>query len=178
MIAESQPQRHRFQAWDRLGRTRSGFGVIISGSISQQLELIDLRNNLISYITLGSEYHNTLMLRGNPICNGTLANMELCKVQEETSKPYSTSLANCGNKSCVPRQNLNPQSCECAYPYQGTLFFRGPSFGDVSNATTFHSLEMSMWVNLSLTPGSVSLDNIFFNSNDYLQVHMGLLEFF
>lgn len=100
--------------------------------------------------------------------------MHFCKLQEETSKPYSTSLANCGNKSCASKQKLNPQSCECAYPYQGTLFFRAPSFRDVSNATLFHSLEMSLWINFSLTPGSVSLDNIFFNSDDYLQVHIGL----
>ncbi|XP_074369253.1 leucine-rich repeat receptor protein kinase HPCA1-like [Apium graveolens] len=146
----------------------------LSGSISQQLELIDLQNNFISYITLGSGYNNTLKLRGNPICNGTLSNMDFCKLQEETSKPYSTSLANCGDKSCLSEQKLNPQSCECAYPYQGTLFFRAPSFTDVSNATLFHSLETSLSVNFNLSPGSVSLDNIFFNSEDYLEVHIGL----
>lgn len=100
--------------------------------------------------------------------------MDFCKLQEKTPQPYSTSLAKCGNKFCVSEQKLNPQSCECAYPYQGTLFFRAPSFNDVSNATLFHSLEMSLWSNFNLTPGSVSLDNIFFNSEDYLQVHIGL----
>ncbi|XP_017225911.1 leucine-rich repeat receptor protein kinase HPCA1 [Daucus carota subsp. sativus] len=146
----------------------------LGSSVSQQLELIDLQNNLISSFILSSEYHK-LMLRGNPICaNSTLGNTDFCKLQEESSKPYSTSLEQCGNISCVSGQKLDPASCECAYPYQGTLYFRGPSFRDLSNATIFHTLEMSLWVEFGLTPNSVYLDNPFFNSNDYLQVNMGL----
>lgn len=33
---------------------------------------------------------------------------------------------------------------------------------------------MSLWVKLGLTPGSVSLQNPFFNSDDYLQVQLAL----
>lgn len=33
---------------------------------------------------------------------------------------------------------------------------------------------MSLWVKLGLTPGSVSLQNAFFNVDDYLQVQLGL----
>ena len=33
---------------------------------------------------------------------------------------------------------------------------------------------MSLWVKLSLTPGSVSLQNPFFNTDDYLQVYLQL----
>ena len=47
-------------------------------------------------------------------------------------------------------------------------------FRDLTNANTYHSLEMSLWVQLGLTPGSVSLQNPFFNNDDYLQIQLEL----
>ncbi|KAL0403403.1 UNVERIFIED_CONTAM: putative leucine-rich repeat receptor-like protein kinase [Sesamum radiatum] len=145
----------------------------MSGHISQQLQLIDLENNDISSVTIGSEYKSTLLLIGNPVCSASLENTVYCQIQQ-SGKPYSTSLANCGSQICTSDQKLNPQSCDCAYPYEGTLYFRAPSFRDLSNASLFHSLEMSLWVKLGLSPGSVSLQNPFFNADDYLQVQLGL----
>lgn len=113
-------------------------------------------------------------LIGNPVCSTALSNTNYCQLQQQTRQPYSTSLANCGGKSCPPDQKLSPQSCECAYPYGGMLYFRGPLFRELSNVNIFHSLEMSLWVKLGLTPGSVSLQNPFFNSDDYLQVQLAL----
>ncbi|KAI3459093.1 hypothetical protein Pfo_015756 [Paulownia fortunei] len=110
----------------------------LSSNIGQQLQLIDLENNNISSVTLGSEYKSTLI------------------------------------ETCTSDQKLNPQSCECAYPYEGTLYFRAPSFRDLSNASLFHSLEMSLWTNLGLSPGSVSLQNPFFSGDDYLQMQLEL----
>ncbi|XP_028081351.1 probable leucine-rich repeat receptor-like protein kinase At5g49770 [Camellia sinensis] len=146
----------------------------MGNSISQQLQLVDLQNNQISTVTLGSGYTNTLILIGNPVCTTALANTAFCQLQQQTTKPYSTSVANCGSKSCSPDQKLNPQSCDCAFPYEGTLYFRGPSFRELSNVNMFHSLEMSLWTKLGLTPGSVSLQNPFFNIDDYLQVQLDL----
>lgn len=143
-------------------------------NICPQLQLVDLQNNEISSVTLSSQYKNTLILIGNPVCTSALSNTHYCQLDQLAKKPYSTSLANCGGKSCPPDQKLSPQSCECAYPYQGTLYFRAPSFRELSNVNTFHSLEMSLWVKLNLTPGSVSLQNPFFNSDDYLQVQLEL----
>ncbi|KAL3506932.1 hypothetical protein ACH5RR_032314 [Cinchona calisaya] len=143
-------------------------------SISQQLQLVDLQNNEIPSVTLGSGYENTLILIGNPVCTVALANTSYCQLQQQSEKPYSTSLANCGSKSCPSDQKLSPQSCDCAYPYEGTMYFRGPSFRELSDVTLFHLLEMSLWVKLGLTPGSVSLQNPFFNVDDYLQVQLGL----
>ncbi|TKY58490.1 leucine-rich repeat receptor protein kinase [Spatholobus suberectus] len=143
-------------------------------NICPQLQLVDLQDNEISSVTLSSEYKNTLILIGNPVCNTALSNTNYCQLQQQPKQPYSTSLANCGGKSCPPDQKLSPQSCECAYPYQGMLYFRGPSFRELSTVNTFHSLEMSLWVKLGLTPGSVSLQNPFFNSDDYLQVQLAL----
>lgn len=115
-----------------------------------------------------------LSLIGNPVCDTALRNTNYCQLQQQSAKPYSTSLANCGRKSCPADQKVSPQSCDCAYPYEGTFYFRGPSFRELSNDNTFHSLEMSLWVKLDLTPGSVSLQNPFFNIDDYLQVQLEL----
>jgi len=108
------------------------------------------------------------------VCTTALSNTNYCQLQQQTTKPYSTSLANCGSKLCPLDQKLSPQSCECDYPYEGTLYFRGPFFRELSNVNMFHSLEMSLWVKLGLTPGSVSLQNPFFNNDDYLQVQLAL----
>lgn len=143
-------------------------------SISQQLQIVDLQSNQISSVTLGSGYGNTLILIGNPVCSSPLSNTDYCHLQQQERNPYSTSIASCGSKSCPLDQKLSPQSCGCAYPYEGTFYFRAPFFRELSNASVFHSLEMSLWVKLSLTPGSVSLQNPFFNVDDYLQVHLEL----
>ncbi|KAF8411901.1 hypothetical protein HHK36_004459 [Tetracentron sinense] len=144
----------------------------MGNSISQQLQLVDLQNNQISSATFTDGYTNTLILVGNPVCNA-LSNTVYCQPQEPP-KPYSTSLANCANRLCSSGQSLSPQSCACAYPFEGTLYFRGPSFRELSNATRFQSLERSLWTKLVLDPGSVSLQNPFFNMDDYLQVHLAL----
>lgn len=138
--------------------------------------ILILNNSLLSlyhYFYLSSDVTHYRLV-GNPVCTAALANTNYCQLQQPTTKTYSTSLANCGGKSCPPEQKLSPQSCECAYPYEGTMYFRGPFFRELSNATVFHSLEMSLWVKLGLTPGSVFLQNPFFNIDDYLQVQVAL----
>ncbi|KAG7017177.1 putative leucine-rich repeat receptor-like protein kinase [Cucurbita argyrosperma subsp. argyrosperma] len=144
--------------------------------VSEQLQLVDLQNNNISHLTLGSRYTKTLMLIGNPVCStdATLPNTNYCQLQNQPVTSYSTSLASCGSKSCSSDQKLSPQSCECAYPFEGTLYFRAPSFRALSNVTLFHSLEMSLWKKLDLTPGSVFIQNPFFNVDDYLQLQLAL----
>ncbi|XP_073040509.1 LOW QUALITY PROTEIN: leucine-rich repeat receptor protein kinase HPCA1-like [Primulina eburnea] len=144
----------------------------MTDNISPQLQLIDFQNNSIPSITLG-EYNSTLMLYGNPVCSASLENTVYCQIQEP-EKAYSTSLANCGSQSCDSDEKLNPQSCECAYPYEGTLNFRAPSSRDLSNVTLFQTLETTLWLQLGLSYGSVSLQNPFFNIYDYLQVELAL----
>lgn len=149
--------------------------LFMGDTISQKLELVDLENNQISSVTLSSGYSNTLKLIGNPVClSDALSNTEYCQVQPKNTETYSTSLATCGSKSCPPDQKLSPQSCDCGYPYEGTLYFRGPSFRELSNPDTFRTLERSLWMKLLLTPGSVFLQNPFFNTDDYLQVQLAL----
>lgn len=108
------------------------------------------------------------------MCTTGLSNTDYCQDPEQNTMPYATSLANCGGKSCPPEQRVNPQSCECAYPYQGTMYFRAPLFRELSNINMFHSLEFSLWTKLELSPGSVSLLNPLFNVDDYLQVQLDL----
>ncbi|KAJ6739787.1 LEUCINE-RICH REPEAT-CONTAINING PROTEIN [Salix koriyanagi] len=64
-------------------------------SISTQLQLVDLQNNQISSVTLTADYTNTLILVGNPVCTA-LSDTNYCQLQQQSTKPYSTSLANCG----------------------------------------------------------------------------------
>ncbi|XP_024187842.1 leucine-rich repeat receptor protein kinase HPCA1-like [Rosa chinensis] len=48
-------------------------------NISLQLELVDLQNNQISHLTIEEEYKDALILKGNPICSGSLSNTTWCQ---------------------------------------------------------------------------------------------------
>lgn len=143
-------------------------------SFSSQLQIVNFQNNSITSVTLGSFYKETLILVDNPVCNKQLANTVYCRLQQQPLTPYSTNLSNCGPKACPQDQSLNPQSCECAYPYEGVLIFRAPFFRDVTNSTLFQQLERNLWTKLDLNPGSVYIGNPFFNSDNYLQVQVKL----
>ncbi|KAL4563627.1 hypothetical protein LXL04_027672 [Taraxacum kok-saghyz] len=142
-------------------------------NIGDQLNLVDLQSNKIGNVTLSSDYKNQLELYGNPVCGTTLENSTYCQLQASPNS-YATSTGDCGTKLCRRNSKLSPQSCECAYPYAGTLYFRAPSFRN-PNDTVWHSLETSLWTKLNLSPGSVLLQNPFHNIDDYLQVNV---EFF
>ncbi|KAI4298111.1 hypothetical protein MLD38_040453 [Melastoma candidum] len=145
----------------------------MSDNIGRDLEHVDLQNNRITSVSPNSmAYTNTLILSGNPVCNESSTRSSYCHDQQENRNPYSTSLSNCGVKSCQHYRKLNPQTCDCAYPYEGTLFFRGPSFRDLSNVNLFHQLETSLSTELGLGPRSVFLENPFFNADDYLQIQL------
>ncbi|XP_035546888.1 probable leucine-rich repeat receptor-like protein kinase At5g49770 [Juglans regia] len=141
--------------------------------ISPQLKLVDLQNNDISRVMVGTKFPNSLKLKGNPVCNeGTILDT-YCQQNHQPPKPYTTSLAKCESTSCPPDQSCNPGNCECAYPYKGTLYVVGSLFSELSNPTVFNLLENSLWVNLSLPPSSVSINlSIGFNFDDYLQVQL------
>ncbi|KAI6673366.1 hypothetical protein NL676_001272 [Syzygium grande] len=144
----------------------------MSSNFSPQLGSIDLQHNRISSVTQNFlSYGNTLMLLGNPVCNTSLENTIYCQPQQ-AKKSYSTPTS-CRAKSCRHDQKLSPHSCSCAFPYEGTLFFRGPSFKEI-NVNLFQELEKSLGTILDLAPGSVFIDNPFFDTNDYLQVPVAL----
>ncbi|KAF8041852.1 hypothetical protein BT93_A0446 [Corymbia citriodora subsp. variegata] len=130
----------------------------MSTIISPQLQLINFEDNQIGSLTTGS-YKNALILIGNPVCTDApvLSTTSYCKVQ--LPQVYSTPTS-CRGASCPSDQKLNPGSCTCAVPYDGTLTFKTPSFSDWSDAALFQSLEAKLWQTLELTNGSVSLQNI------------------
>ncbi|TQE06484.1 hypothetical protein C1H46_007983 [Malus baccata] len=138
--------------------------------ISPQLTLVDLQNNQIQRITQSYKYKNTLILVGNPFCNES-SSSPFCQPPQSNTKTYATSTA-CPSITCPGGQQPSPQSCQCGYPYEGTLDFRAPTFRELTNVTLFQSLEQ--WVKLHLTPGSVSLDNPSFDKDDHLKVHVAL----
>lgn len=143
-------------------------------SISSELSIVSFKDNDFSSVTLTSSYNGTLALAGNPVCDH-LPNTQYCNVtQREAAPAYSTSLVKCFSGSCPAEQSMSPQSCGCAYPYQGVMYFRAPFFGDVGNGTAFQELESKLWTKLELTPGSVSLQDPFFNSDSYMQVQVKL----
>ncbi|XP_031485903.1 leucine-rich repeat receptor protein kinase HPCA1 [Nymphaea colorata] len=158
----------------RLKRNQFNGTFSMGTSISTQLQYVDLEYNQISDATIGDSNKNvTLMLAGNPICTSQ-PSLRICKPTLEDAKPYSTSLANCSNVQCVTPQMLNPSSCECAYPYQGVMHFRAIHFSDLSNATAFQALEQMLWKKLDLVPGSVFVQNPFFDESDYVQLRIAL----
>lgn len=143
-------------------------------SISSELSLVSFKDNEFSSLTVTSSYNGTLALAGNPVCE-RLPNTPYCSAtQRPLSAPYSTSLVKCYSGSCPAGQSLSPQSCLCAYPYQGVMYFRAPFFHDVANDTAFQELESMLWTKLALTPGSVYLQDPFFNSDAYMQVQVKL----
>ncbi|KAI6698762.1 hypothetical protein NL676_018881 [Syzygium grande] len=141
----------------------------MSTSISPQLQLVNLEDNQIVSLTTGS-YKNALILIGNPACTNApvLSTTSYCRVQQQQAYFTPTS---CGGASCPSNQRPNPGSCTCAVPYNGNLIFKAPSFSDLSNSALFQSLEVDLWQTLNLSNGSVSLQNIGFDtSSGYLIV--------
>ncbi|KAK8963160.1 putative leucine-rich repeat receptor-like protein kinase [Platanthera guangdongensis] len=115
------------------------------------------------------------VLIGNPVCSTQLSNTVYCRPpQLQGSPPYSTSITHCGKIFCKTGQSLSPQSCACAYPYQGLMVFRAPRFRDLTNVTLFQSLESSFWMKLGLTPGSVLIENPMFDSDSYLELQVNI----
>lgn len=134
---------------------------------------MDLKFAII-FLFVSSTYQDPVIrLEGNPVCSA-LPDTNYCQFQQPIAKAYSTSLAECGKTQCPGGQKLSPQRCECAYPYAGTFYFRAPYFKDSSDVKRFQSLEMSLWVKLGLAPGSVLLQDPFYNVDDYLQVQLAL----
>ncbi|VAH90573.1 unnamed protein product [Triticum turgidum subsp. durum] len=143
-------------------------------SISSELSMVSFKDNDFSSVTVTSSYNGTLALAGNPVCDH-LPNTAYCNVTQHAPSPaYTTSLVKCFSGACPPEQSMSPQSCGCAYPYQGVMYFRAPFFADVGNGTAFQELESKLWTKLELSPGSVALQDPFFNSDSYMQVQVKL----
>ncbi|KAJ3671547.1 hypothetical protein LUZ60_007626 [Juncus effusus] len=150
----------------------------IGTNYSNQLTLIDLTNNGIKALTLGGGYSKELILVGNPVCVGGNNLQYYCKLTSTNSTPTYSTPKKCQTlpPTCASDQTLSP-NCKCSYPYTGTLFFRSPSFSDLGNDTYYTILEQRMkdkFLEYKQPVDSVSLQNIFIDSNNYLEMSLGV----
>jgi hypothetical protein len=115
-------------------------------------------------------------LSGNPIC-ATGSNEKYCastgQSNEGTPPPYSTPKKCVGlPPPCSSEQLLSP-SCICSVPYRGTLFFRSPSFSDLTNGSYYSVLENGIrakFVGYSLPVDSIAIHDPFVDVNNNLQM--------
>ncbi|XP_019176965.1 PREDICTED: probable leucine-rich repeat receptor-like protein kinase At5g49770 [Ipomoea nil] len=145
----------------------------VGPNYSSQLQLIDLRNNLIESFTQRQGYHFQISLVSNPFCL-EVSSGSYCAVPQLSSSSYSTPTNNCLRTQCSSDQISSP-NCACAYPYTGNLVFRSPSFSNLENSSIFDSLQVSMmrsFKSQQLPVDSVSLSNPTKNPDDYLVVHL------
>jgi len=113
----------------------------IGNNISKGLDLVDMRNNRITSVTVYSNLNSTLLkLNGNPLCKDSLlSRMMLCTdrlTEPPTMDPFS--------------------NVECPNPFIESIYFRSPSFGDVRKfLPTLHS-NLSSTLN-NCTPNELGL---------------------
>ena len=130
------------------------------------------------FIISNKSHASTAFFRlvGNPVCSAG-SNEKYCtppgQSNQATPPPYSTP-KNCSGlpPPCLSDQLLSP-SCVCAVPYRGTLFFRSPSFSDLSNGSYWGQLESGIkakFLSFSLPVDSVALHDPSVNSVNNLQM--------
>ncbi|PPD79341.1 hypothetical protein GOBAR_DD23744 [Gossypium barbadense] len=118
----------------------------IGPSFSNQLQIINLQGNSItSFNNTGGPISFDIVLVDNPVCQETGAEAnDYCSLpQPDSSSVYTTPPMNCVPNSCGTGQISSPR-CICAYPYTGTLQFRGLYFSNLRNETPYESLEQNL----------------------------------
>ncbi|KAL2477666.1 Leucine-rich repeat protein kinase family protein [Forsythia ovata] len=148
----------------------------IGSSHSNQLQLIDLRYNLIDAFTQRAGYSVQIVCRlaDNPICleGGT---EKYCSIPQPPNTSYSIPSKNCTAYRCSSDYQISSPTCKCAYPYTGTIVFRAPSFSNLGNSSIFASLYEDLILTFqskNLPVESVSLSNPTKNLDDYLVLNL------
>lgn len=159
-----------------LSNNRINGSLDISSNPSTQLELVDLRTNLITDFKQQRQNTVSLILVDNPICTESEVTDSFCSIPKNTSSgvPYSTQPNNCVPPSCGSDLVSSP-NCQCAYPYTGLFLFKAPSFSSVTNTTIYDSLRtllISFFHNASMPVDSVALKNPNRNLDDYLVLRL------
>ncbi|XP_074275093.1 leucine-rich repeat receptor protein kinase HPCA1-like isoform X2 [Silene latifolia] len=155
----------------------------ISGSYSRQLALIDLQSNKIEAVKVAPGYNSTLLLDGNPFCEGNSVNLAYCKSQQNLGSLYTTPVF-CVASKCASGLTSS-SNCKCGYPYTGIWTFRAPSFSAYGNPSYFGELQQSLLTSLvsyKLPVDSISMSDVavdtFGNLNMRLAIFPAGLEFF
>ncbi|WRX27266.1 Serine-threonine/tyrosine-protein kinase [Theobroma cacao] len=152
-------------------------GTLDIGQISSnQLQIIDLQNNLITdFNNSVRPYNFDIILVGNPVCDETGTTRSYCNLPPSNSSPlYSTPSQNCLPVPCSSGQISSPL-CRCAYPYTGTLNFRGLLFSAFGNSTPYQILEQSLmhfFQSHQLPVDSVSLSDPRMDPNEYFLLNL------
>ncbi|KAL8109568.1 leucine-rich repeat receptor protein kinase HPCA1-like isoform X1 [Apium graveolens] len=151
----------------------------IGSSFSNQLRLVDLQNNNISAPVQRAGDNSDIILIGNPYCESGGTGKYCVLPQQSNSSLYSTKTNNCVPALCGSDQISSP-NCICAYPYQGHLYFKAPSFSNLEDPSIYTSLQlslMSFFQSTRLPVDSVSLSNPTKNLDDYLVIRMEVFPF-
>ncbi|WOL06826.1 putative leucine-rich repeat receptor-like protein kinase [Canna indica] len=127
-------------------------GTLNMGSnVSKELKLVNFQNNSLTSVALSSNYNNTIILAGNPVCSNVhLRDTEYCHESQDSESDFS--------------------SINCLHPYEGPIICRAPSFGDIS--TNLGPMLNKVADRLNGTPVSFALRDYFFDGDAYLQVQL------
>ncbi|PNX95750.1 putative LRR receptor-like protein kinase [Trifolium pratense] len=134
----------------------------LSNGFTKTLQLIDLQNNDLTVLELGSqELDFDLRLAQNRICleNG-VSDKSYCKVPQAIPS-YSTLPNGCSPPSCSNNQIASP-NCKCAFPYIGNLSSRAFSVSNYSDTSYYKDIEKTLldtFRKQNIPVDSVSLSN-------------------
>lgn len=115
---------------------------------------------------------NSCRLSGTPYCNRG-GNSKFCSSQLPPSPPPSSKpFENCPTTTNCPSDQEESPTCDCSYPFAGTLSFRLYAFSNIWNWTHFTAVEMNIDKQArQLFPiDSVSVQNPHLDDYSYLDV--------
>ncbi|KAL1556872.1 leucine-rich repeat receptor protein kinase HPCA1-like isoform X3 [Salvia divinorum] len=152
----------------------------IGSDRNNQLKLIDLQNNFIDAFPTSDDYSSVeIILVGNPICEEGITE-DYCTISHDRSNDtYTSPKQNCTPLQCSKDQIPSP-TCQCAYPYSGTLTFRAPSFSNYGNKSVYESLEQALMISFkshNQPVDSVSLSSPVKDSVGYLKLDLEIFPY-
>ncbi|KAK4558815.1 hypothetical protein RGQ29_008180 [Quercus rubra] len=151
----------------------------ISNTNSNQLQLIDLRNNSISNVAQIPGGNITLLLEGNTVCDKIDQVIKSYCPAFTPNSSYFLPPNNCMQISCNSDQVASP-NYERAYPYKGTIIFRGLASFDLRNTNYYAELRKSLMETLqsfALPVDSVYLSNPTMNSYGNIELSLEVFPF-
>ncbi|KAI9122670.1 hypothetical protein K1719_006510 [Acacia pycnantha] len=127
----------------------------IGTNYSKKLQLIDLQNNNIEDFNKIDEASGiTIILVDNAAClESGSETSTLCNIHD---KPPVESPKNCVALRCRAPNQISSPNCKCALPYEGTLYYRAPSF---MNKTDLEEYLVKTFQSHHLPVDSVSVIN-------------------
>ncbi|EHA8587935.1 putative leucine-rich repeat receptor-like protein kinase [Cocos nucifera] len=127
----------------------------LGNNISQQLQLVDFEDNHLTSVTLSSNYNDSIILRGNPVCNNAHL-QDYCVFDRQTWLD----------------QQKGQTISNCPHPFEGWMVFRAPSFHDMEGHIIELNKSLSDFFSRKNTSADFSLQDFSFNSDAYLLVRL------